>query len=95
MVAEPNGCRSNYWLQTLLLDEGQAGERDAVLTATNDAGLMTRPVWVLDAPLADVPRGTAHAARGGGIARAAVDQYSQQCAAGAGGAAVRRGAACC
>ena len=47
LVAEPAGCTSNYWLQALLLDEAQAGQRDAVLTATNDAGLMTRPVWTL------------------------------------------------
>jgi aminotransferase in exopolysaccharide biosynthesis len=47
LVAEPAGCRSNYWLQTLLLDESLADLRDAVLTATNDAGLMTRPVWAL------------------------------------------------
>lgn len=47
LVAEPAGCRSNYWLQTLLLDESLADQRDAVLTAANDAGLMTRPVWAL------------------------------------------------
>ena len=47
IVAEPEGCRSNYWLQTLLLDESVAGQRDAILTATNDAGLTTRPVWTL------------------------------------------------
>jgi perosamine synthetase len=47
LVAEPAGCRSNYWLQTLLLDESLAYQRDAVLSATNDAGYMTRPVWAL------------------------------------------------
>ncbi len=47
LVAEPVSCRSNYWLQTLMLDESQADRRDEVLTATNDAGLMTRPVWTL------------------------------------------------
>jgi aminotransferase in exopolysaccharide biosynthesis len=47
VVAEPKGCRSNYWLQTLLLDESVAGQRDAILAATNDAGLMTRPTWTL------------------------------------------------
>jgi perosamine synthetase len=47
LVAEPAGCRSNYWLQTLLLDESLADQRDAVLVATNDSGLMTRPVWAL------------------------------------------------
>lgn len=47
LVAEPAGCHSNYWLQTLMLDDSLADQRDAVLTATNDAGLMTRPVWAL------------------------------------------------
>lgn len=47
IVAEPNGCRSNYWLQTLLLDKSAADQRDAILSATNDAGLMTRPTWTL------------------------------------------------
>lgn len=47
IVAEPEGCRSNYWLQTLLLDDSVAGQRDAILAATNDAGLMTRPTWTL------------------------------------------------
>jgi perosamine synthetase len=47
LFAEPEGCRSNYWLQTLLLDESVATERDAILAATNEAGLMTRPTWTL------------------------------------------------
>jgi perosamine synthetase len=38
---------SNYWLQTLLLDAAHADQRDAVLAATNDGGLMTRPIWAL------------------------------------------------
>ena len=47
LVAEPIGCRSNYWLQTLVLEESLANQRDAILTVTNDAGLMTRPAWTL------------------------------------------------
>jgi perosamine synthetase len=47
IVSEPEGCRSNYWLQTLLLDEAAAAERDAILAATDDAGVMTRPTWTL------------------------------------------------
>lgn len=53
------GCRSNFWLQTLMLDPSVASQRDAILTATNDAGVMTRPVWSLLhqlAPYADFPR---------------------------------------
>jgi aminotransferase in exopolysaccharide biosynthesis len=44
---EPEGSRSNYWLQTLLLDEATAQHRDSILEATNDAGFMTRPAWTL------------------------------------------------
>lgn len=47
LVTEPPGCRSNYWLQTLLLDVSRSDERDAILAATNDAGFMTRPSWKL------------------------------------------------
>ncbi len=47
LVAEPAGCESNYWLQAILLDDPVAGQRDEVLSSTNAAGLMTRPVWNL------------------------------------------------
>jgi len=47
LVAETPGCTSNYWLQTLLLDESAENLRDAVLEATNSAGFMTRPAWEL------------------------------------------------
>lgn len=47
LVEEPVSCRSNYWLQTLLLDVDQEDQRDLVLKATNEAGFMTRPAWAL------------------------------------------------
>lgn len=47
LVTERDGCRSNYWLQTLLLDECAAEWRDDILGATNDLGLTTRPAWTL------------------------------------------------
>jgi perosamine synthetase len=47
LMAEPAQCRSNYWLQTLVLDHDQSDQRDALLQATNSAGIMTRPVWTL------------------------------------------------
>jgi perosamine synthetase len=47
LVQEPSSCTSNYWLQTLLLDRPDAAMRDALLEATNAAGLMTRPAWTL------------------------------------------------
>ena len=47
LVQEPMSCTSNYWLQTLLLDTPNEVMRDALLEATNAAGLMTRPAWTL------------------------------------------------
>jgi perosamine synthetase len=47
VFGEPTGCRSNYWLQTLVLDESVAHKRDEILATTNAAGLMTRPAWNL------------------------------------------------
>jgi perosamine synthetase len=44
-VAEPKEARSNYWLNALILSGRE--ERDSFLQATNDAGIMTRPVWRL------------------------------------------------
>jgi perosamine synthetase len=47
IVTEPAGCRSNYWLNTLLLDPSNMAERDAVLDALNSVGYMARPAWTL------------------------------------------------
>jgi aminotransferase in exopolysaccharide biosynthesis len=47
LVAEPEQCQSNYWLQTLMLNAEQSVNRDAILKATNNAGFMTRPAWIL------------------------------------------------
>jgi perosamine synthetase len=44
---EPPFATSNYWLNVVLLDPTLSGQRDAVLEATNAAGLMTRPAWTL------------------------------------------------
>ena len=47
LFAEPINSESNFWLQTLLLDEADLGIRDLILESTNAAGLMTRPAWKL------------------------------------------------
>jgi len=47
LFAEPENCRSNYWLQTLLLDNAFEHRRDDILEATNRVGQVTRPVWNL------------------------------------------------
>lgn len=59
LMAEPSQCRSNYWLQTLVLKTHAAAARDSILAATNAAGLMTRPAWTLMselAPFKDCPQ---------------------------------------
>jgi len=45
LVREPMNARSNYWLQTLILNDKE--EQESFLTYTNDHGVMTRPVWRL------------------------------------------------
>jgi len=47
VMAEPSGTSSNYWLNCLLVESGNAGDRDLLLATTNDGGIMTRPVWKL------------------------------------------------
>ena len=47
LLREGNDTRSNYWLQTLILDQAVSGQRDQVLGALNDAGYGARPVWRL------------------------------------------------
>jgi perosamine synthetase len=47
IYVQPDNCQSNYWLQTLILDEDQSENQKAVLEMTNAAGIMTRPVWAL------------------------------------------------
>ncbi len=44
-VDEPANSKSNFWLQSLLLDN--AKQRDEFLEYTNDNGVMTRPAWTL------------------------------------------------
>ena len=47
VVTEPAHSRSNYWLNNILLDAECADQRDALLQATHESGVMTRPAWTL------------------------------------------------
>jgi len=49
---EHSNCQSNYWLQTLFLEEDNVDLRDSILEASNKEGLMTRPAWKLMSNLA-------------------------------------------
>jgi dTDP-4-amino-4,6-dideoxygalactose transaminase len=44
-VHEPADCRSNYWLNAVICED--RGHRDALIKATNDRNVMTRPIWTL------------------------------------------------
>lgn len=44
---EPQGARSNYWLNTLILDEQSADLRDEILSIAHDSGIYLRPAWRL------------------------------------------------
>jgi len=43
--SEPNNANSNYWLNTILLNDKTI--KEAFLKYTNEQGIMTRPIWKL------------------------------------------------
>jgi len=45
MFREPEGARSNYWLNTLVIDREFAPERDRLLSALHARGIHARPLW--------------------------------------------------
>ncbi|MBQ9274250.1 MAG: LegC family aminotransferase [Succinivibrio sp.] len=58
-VKEPPYCKSNYWLNAILLDRSCAELRDDIITALNENGIGSRPVWDLMSSLPmfkDCPR---------------------------------------
>ena len=44
-LSEPDSCKSNYWLNTVILKSED--EQQEFLKYTNENGVMTRPVWKL------------------------------------------------
>ena len=44
-MKEPEGTKSNYWLNAIMLPDKEA--QQAFLEYTNDNGVMTRPIWEL------------------------------------------------
>lgn len=44
-MREPDGTRSNYWLNAIMLPDREA--QQTFLEYTNDNGVMTRPIWEL------------------------------------------------
>ncbi len=46
-MVEPEQSRSNYWLNTVRLEQPDIELRDEVLSVVNDAGYQCRPTWTL------------------------------------------------
>lgn len=44
-VEEPEYAASNYWLNAIILEKADIAVRDEVLRLTNEAGILTRPIW--------------------------------------------------
>jgi len=44
-VKEPDGCKSNYWLNSVIFNNKQ--QRDEFLNKTDENNVMTRPIWTL------------------------------------------------
>jgi len=47
IMREPLNCKSNYWLQTLILTSESHRERNKIIKFLNDKGFRVRPVWDL------------------------------------------------
>ncbi len=45
LMKEMMGSKSNYWLQTLILNKEDLKFRDLIIKKTNDLNIGTRPVW--------------------------------------------------
>ena len=44
-LVEPEGCRSNYWLNAIILEDRE--QREGFLDYSHKNGIMTRPIWRL------------------------------------------------
>lgn len=47
IIQEPKNCRSNYWLQTIKIENYSIEIRDRILTKSHTSGYLTRPAWNL------------------------------------------------
>jgi perosamine synthetase len=46
-ISEPLNCKSNYWLQGIVIDERFEHLHDILLKSSNEAGIGVRPLWTL------------------------------------------------
>jgi len=45
LLKEPKNCKSNYWLQTLILEKKSSKIKNNILKITNQKNIQTRPIW--------------------------------------------------
>ena len=45
LMKEPKNAKSNYWLQTVILEKEFKNLKSLLLKATNSSGIITRPIW--------------------------------------------------
>ena len=45
LFKEPKYCKSNYWLQALVLKKPSLTSRNLILNLTNKNNIQTRPIW--------------------------------------------------
>ena len=45
LFQEPKNCRSNYWLQTIILNKKNVKLRDKIINQSHSSGIKVRPVW--------------------------------------------------
>lgn len=46
-LREPMNCRSNYWLNTIILDDSLLDQREMLFRHATEAGFLIRPAWEL------------------------------------------------
>jgi perosamine synthetase len=46
-IDEPDNCKSNFWLSSIMLGEKYIEDRDLILEYLNNEGLQCRPAWTL------------------------------------------------
>lgn len=52
LLWESRKAKSNFWLNTLILDKADAGQLEEIIDSTNNIGIFTRPIWT---PLHKLP----------------------------------------
>ena len=47
LIEEPNGCKSNYWLQNIIINGRNKNYKNKFINSANNKGISLRPAWCL------------------------------------------------